>query len=85
MRRKLELPFAFVVINTEIGYMNEVLKEVRMIKGVQEAHSVFGVYDIIVKIEAENMNKLKNIVTARIRGLNNVRSTLTMIVMEKKE
>ena len=65
--------------------MNAVLKDVRMIKGVQEAHSVFGVYDIIVKIEAENMNKLKNIVTARIRGLNNVRSTLTMIVMEKKE
>jgi DNA-binding Lrp family transcriptional regulator len=79
------LPIAFVVINTEIGYMDAVLKEVRVIEGVQEAHSVFGVYDIIAKIEAGNMSKLKNIVTARIRGLNNVRSTLTMIVMEKEQ
>lgn len=79
------LPVAFVVINTEIGYMDAVLEEVRAIDGVQEAHSVFGVYDIIAKIGAEDMSKLKNIVTARIRGLNNVRSTLTMIVMEKEQ
>jgi len=79
------LPVAFVVINTEIGYMDAVLEEVRAIEGVREAHTVFGVYDIIAKIEAEDMSKLKNIVTARIRGLNNVRSTLTMIVMEKEQ
>jgi DNA-binding Lrp family transcriptional regulator len=79
------LPVAFVVINTEIGYMDAVLEEVRAIEGVQEAHSVFGVYDIIAKIEAGDMSRLKNIVTARIRGLNNVRSTLTMIVMEKEQ
>ena len=79
------MPVAFVVINTEIGYMDAVLEEVRAIEGVREAHTVFGVYDIIAKIEAEDMSKLKNIVTARIRGLNNVRSTLTMIVMEKEQ
>ena len=78
------LPVAFVVINTEIGYMDAVLEEVRAIEGVREAHTVFGVYDIIAKIEAGDMSRLKNIVTTRIRGLNNVRSTLTMIVMEKE-
>ena len=74
---------AYVLINTEIGCIPEVLKAVRKIKNVVEAHSVYGVYDIVVKIEAENMGKLKDIVTWNVRRLNNVRSTLTMIVMEE--
>jgi len=73
---------AYVLINTEIGCIPEVLKVVRKIKNVQEAHSVYGVYDIVVKIEVESMAKLKDIVTWNVRRLNNVRSTLTMIVME---
>jgi DNA-binding Lrp family transcriptional regulator len=73
---------AYVLINTEIGCIPEVLKAVRKIKNIQEAHSVYGVYDIVVKVEAESMAKLKDIVTWNVRRLNNVRSTLTMIVME---
>jgi len=48
-----------------------------------EAHSVYGVYDIVAKVEAEDMGKLKDVVTWNVRRLNNVRSTLTMIVMEE--
>ncbi len=74
---------AYVLINTEIGCIPEVLTAIQKIKNVTEAHSVYGVYDIVAKIEAENMGKLKDIVTWNIRHLNNVRSTLTMIVMEE--
>lgn len=74
---------AYVLVNTEIGCIPEVLKAVKKIKNVTEAHSVYGVYDIVAKVKAENMDKLKNIVTWNIRRLNNVRSTLTMIVMEE--
>ncbi|MCK5626950.1 Lrp/AsnC ligand binding domain-containing protein [Candidatus Bathyarchaeota archaeon] len=48
----------------------------------KEAHFIYGVYDIIVKVEAENMEKLKEIVTFKIRRLNDVRNTLTMTVPE---
>lgn len=41
----------------------------------------YGVYDIIAKVEAEDMNKLKNLITRRIRGLDKVRTTLTMIIV----
>jgi DNA-binding Lrp family transcriptional regulator len=74
---------AYVLINTEIGCIPEVLKAVKKIKNVSEAHSVYGVYDIVIKIHAESMAKLKDVVTWNIRRLNNVRSTLTMIVMEE--
>jgi DNA-binding Lrp family transcriptional regulator len=76
-------PTAFVLINTEIGSENEVLKALRKIDGVKEAYSVYGVYDIIAKIEAETMDKLKEMVTWHIRRLDKVRSTLTMIVTEE--
>ena len=74
---------AYVLINTEIGSIPEVLEAVRKIENVTEAHSVYGVYDIVAKIEADSMGDLKDIVTWKIRRLNNVRSTLTMISMEE--
>lgn len=77
------MPVAYVLINTEIGAMEEVLAALRKIDGVEEAYSVYGVYDIIAKIKAESMDKLKEIVTWHIRRLNRVRSTLTMIVIEE--
>jgi len=76
------MPIAFVLINTEIGSESEVVKALKDVEGVDEAYSVYGVYDIIAKVKADSMDKLKDIVTWRIRRLNKVRSTLTMIVIE---
>lgn len=73
---------AFVLINAEIGSESELVEELRKMPYVKEAYLVYGVYDIIARIEAESMDKLKEIVTWKIRKLNKVRSTLTMIVME---
>jgi len=77
-----EMPSAFVLINSEIGGENEVLEELRKVSNVKEAHIVYGVYDIIAKVEAEDMDKLKSVITWKIRRLDRVRSTLTMIVVE---
>lgn len=73
---------AFVLINTEIGSENKVLKAVKKVDGVKEAYSLYGVYDIVAKIQAETMDKLKEMVTWHIRRLDKVRSTLTMVVTE---
>jgi len=76
------MPIAFVLVNAEIGGEEEVLKEIKKVEGVEEAHTVYGVYDIIVKIRADTMDRLKEVVTWHIRRINKVRSTLTMIVVE---
>lgn len=78
-----DLPTAFALINAEIGAEEEVLKALKKIDGVVEAYILYGVYDIIAKITAESMEKLKEIVTWNIRRLDKVRSTLTMIVVEE--
>ncbi len=76
------MPLAFVLINAEIGSEDEVLKEMKKIPNVKEAYVVYGVYDIVGKVEADTMDKLKEIITWKIRRLEKVRSTLTMIVVE---
>lgn len=71
-----------MLINAEIGSEDEVLKELRKLSNVKESYVVYGVYDVVAKVEAESMDKLKEIVTWKIRRLDKVRSTLTMIVVE---
>lgn len=76
------MPTAFVLINTEIGSEADVLGTLKKVEGVVQSFAVYGVYDIIANVEADTMDKLKEIVTWRIRRLDKVRSTLTMIVVE---
>jgi len=76
------LPSAFVLINAEIGSEDDVLKQLKQLPNVKESYVVYGVYDIVAKVSADTMDKLKEIVTWKIRRLDKVRSTLTMIVVE---
>jgi DNA-binding Lrp family transcriptional regulator len=75
---------AFVLINAEIGVESEVLRAVMEIPEVKEAHMVYGVYDIIIMVEAPSMQKLKDVISFKIRRLDKVRSTITMIVIESE-
>ena len=72
---------AFVLINAEIGSESDVLKDLKAISEVKEAHMVYGVYDIIARIETDTMQDLKDTISWKIRRLDKVRSTLTMIVV----
>jgi DNA-binding Lrp family transcriptional regulator len=81
--RRLEMPRAFVLINVESGSEDEVLQELKKIEGVEEAYFSYGVYDLITKIKADTMEQLKEMVTRKIRALSQVRSTLTLIMMEE--
>jgi DNA-binding Lrp family transcriptional regulator len=77
------MPKAFVLINVESGAEEEVVDALRKIEGVEEAFFSYGVYDIISKIKADSMENLKDMVTRKIRTINRVRSTLTLIMMEE--
>ena len=74
---------AFVLVNAEVGSEDEVIQELRKISFVKESYVVYGAYDIVAKVEADSMNKLKDVVNGKIRRLEKVRSTLTMIMVEE--
>lgn len=72
---------ALVLINTETGVEETVLEKLKKMKNVKEAFIVYGVYDIIVKVEAKDLEELRDIVSTRIRRVEGVRSTVTLIVI----
>lgn len=78
------MPEAIVLVNTDIGSEEEVLNKISSIEGVTEVYVVYGVYDLVVKVSAPTTEELKDIISSKIRKLPNVRSTLTMIVVEGK-
>ncbi|WP_240931132.1 Lrp/AsnC family transcriptional regulator [Acidianus sulfidivorans] len=75
---------AIVLINTDAGAEEEVYERLKEMKEITEAYIVYGVYDIVAKIELQDMDSLRNFVSSTIRKLPKVRSTLTMIIMEEK-
>ena len=72
---------AFVMINAQVGAEYEIVDAVKRMEYVKEAYVAYGVYDVLVKLEAETADKLKDAV-ADLRRLSHVRSTLTIPVKE---
>ena len=74
------MPSAYILINADLGTEAQIIDNIKDLKGIKEAYTVYGVYDIIAKAESESLDKLK-IIIDNARKLPKVRSTLTMIVM----
>jgi DNA-binding Lrp family transcriptional regulator len=79
------VPTAYILLNTEIGAETQVLKALRKIDGVEEAHTLWGVYDIIAHVSADNTEKLKSIITKHIEKIGRINSKQTMIITEKPQ
>jgi DNA-binding Lrp family transcriptional regulator len=76
------MPTAYVLINYQIGTEEKILNKLKGIHGVVEVYEVNGVYDIVVKVNSETLDSLKETITRHVRTINTVRSTMTLIVIE---
>jgi len=76
---------AYVLINSDLGYEAEVIDEIKQLEGVKEVNGVYGAYDILTKVESANVKNLRETLTRKIRKLNRVRSTLTLMVIEDQD
>lgn len=73
---------AYVLINCELGSEQTVINQVKQIAEVKEVRGVFGAYDILVKIETASVERLREIITWKIRKIDKIRSTLTLMGIE---
>jgi DNA-binding Lrp family transcriptional regulator len=71
------MSLAFVMVNTVPDKMESVLEKIIDVHGVEEAYMLYGVYDIVIKIKAENTEALKKVILD-IRSLDHILSTLTL-------
>ena len=77
------MPRAYVLFGVSSGSEDQVLKDVQKVEGVKEVNISYGVYDLVVKIEADSMEQLKELISRHLRRIDNVRSTLTLILTEE--
>jgi DNA-binding Lrp family transcriptional regulator len=70
---------AYVLINCELGSEEEIIKQLKELDGVTEVHGTFGAYDILSKIESSSVESLRETITWKIRKIDKIRSTLTLM------
>ena len=73
---------AYILINCEIGSEEEVITALKNIDSIKEVHGTFGAYDILAKIESPQVEDLRETITWKIRKLDKIRSTLTLMGIE---
>ncbi len=76
---------AYVLVNCDLGYEAEIIDELKQIDDVKEVHGVYGAYDILAEVKSANIKNLREIITWKIRKLNSIRSTLTLMVTEDQD
>jgi len=77
------MPSAIVIINTEIGKEAAVMEGLSRMKDVERAYVVYGVYDIVAKLAAPDMDTIERMISEHVRKIDGVRSTLTLIVSKE--
>ncbi len=79
------MTIAYVLISCDLGFDAEIVDEIKQVEDVKEVRGVFGAYDILVKLESANAEILRDTIIWKIRKLNRVRSTLTLMTAEAYE
>ena len=73
---------AYVLINCELGSEESIIRELKNLDSVIEVHGTFGAYDILAKIESSTVDVLRETITWKIRKIDQIRSTLTLMGIE---
>jgi len=83
------VPTAYVLLNSDLGSDESIITEVKQILTDEdikyEVQGVYGVYDIVLKLSSNDAEKLRAIITNKVRKISKVQSTLTMMVIEEQE
>jgi DNA-binding Lrp family transcriptional regulator len=77
------MPAAIVLINSDIGKEADILDALCKMPEVEKAFLVYGVFDVVARVRADDMEMLENCVTTKLRKLKGIRSTLTLIVSKE--
>ena len=71
---------AFILIEAEVGMVQQVVRSLRALNGVATADVITGTYDMIVLVDAADMSAMADLVTGRIQGVPGVLRTITCVI-----
>ena len=72
----------FLLVETEMGRLDEVMRRLKSLPSVTEVHSVTGPFDLIVKVEAPHINTALDTVVHKIRKIPGIKATETLVTVD---
>jgi DNA-binding Lrp family transcriptional regulator len=72
---------AFILIEVTGDHTRSAFKTIQRMEGVKAAYTVSGGYDLIVQVEAENLESLSDLLLSKIRSVDGVTKTTTCMVL----
>ena len=73
---------AYVMLNCDLGAESEVIEELQSIEQTVDVFETIGTHDVMVKIQAENFEKIREVISWNIQTIKKIRSTVTLIKKE---
>lgn len=87
--KNCNVPTAYVLLNSDLGSDESIIADIKRILSKEEVNyevqGVYGVYDIVLKLSSKDAEKLRTIITNKVRKIGKIQSTLTMMVIEEQE
>ncbi len=73
---------AYLLIKSDLGAEEKVKEQLEQIDQVSKVERTFGAYDMVVKMESENIEKIRETIAWNIKKIDKIRSTLTLVKNE---
>lgn len=73
---------AYVLIKIRAGEVKEVVRSLRKVNGIIDAHMTFGPYDAVAEVETPDVAKLGEITALKIQPIPGVDQTLTCLAVD---
>ena len=70
---------AYVMINCELGAEETIMEKLKEIEQVKDVFGTIGTYDMMVKLDAENFEKIREIVSRNIQKIEKIRTISTLV------
>ena len=87
--KNCNVPTAYVLLNSDLGSDESIIEDIKRILATEdvdyEVQGVYGAYDIVLKLSSKDAEKLRAIITNKVRKIGKIQSTLTMMVIEEQE
>ena len=76
------MAIAFVTVKGQVGQLKEILANIRSLENVVEAYTVTGPYDIVIKIEGDNLENVAKMIVTKIHEIPGVQDTVTYLAID---
>jgi DNA-binding Lrp family transcriptional regulator len=76
---------AFPFINAELLFIEDVINKLKEVPEIVDVYKVQGIYDIIARVNSDTEEKLKELISERIRRIDRITGTVTVIIAKEKE